>query len=581
MTFSNLAIIAGDAELAEHVCSRLRKPGVYLSVIEAPAMWKVEYGFFENACIRVSNAVRALEVQKVLFLKVPPEVANKLRTFFTEIECIAFEHFDAQALSVHARLNDQALGFEALLVSGTGCEAEIFAVEGSFNISHVIAANLAIAHGGGILQLSEVSESELDMLKEELWIWSNGTAEEKRAAKDASLAFVEARLPKALFEIKSDKPISFITRGVPYGLLPFDRPTTHYFPFSSLGINVCSGMLKSLSRARCPVVILIDPNKVGQSEFEVLRKTFGAAGYYLRLAYGDLATVTQARYLAQCLPSDFIFFSTHCGEVDGRRMTERFPDRRGVYHEICYDRILSISPTPEFAANPSPDGLIEVMFLYVPISIDGISWGDRPGKEKVKAGELMEDFLLHARTHKEGSEAREVLANVESRNVKGFEGLQMADGHYLPVHEDIGACHYPVVFNNACCSWRTLAKNFGCSGAAVYIGTATDVFNLVATTVASAFAKAVTSGKCVGLALFRSQKDFTNQFGYTPYLMHGYFYTKLNNPNPQLRHNRVRERCLSAIEAALRLPESERKHSIITFLKQELEGLSNVSTHSI
>ena len=111
-------------------------------------------------------------------------------------------------------------------------------------------------------------------------------------------------MPEALLDVKSDRPISFITRGVPYGLLPFGRPTTHYFPFSSLGRNVCAGMLKCLSRVRCPVVILFDPNKVGQSEFEVLHATFGVAGYHLRLAYGDRATVTHARYLTQCLPSE-------------------------------------------------------------------------------------------------------------------------------------------------------------------------------------------------------------------------------------------------------------------------------------
>ena len=157
----------------------------------------------------------------------------------------------------------------------------------------------------------------------------------------------------------------------------------------------------------------------------------------------------------------------------------------------------------------------------------------------------------------------------------------MADGNYLPIHEDIGACHYPVVFNNACCSWRTLAKNLGCSGAAVYIGTATDVLNIVAAQVASSFARAVTSGKCAGIALFRAQKEFTRQFGYTPYLMHGYVYTKLNNPNSRSSPSRVRERCLSAIEAASRLPDSDRKSSIVTFLMQELEGLSNISKRNI
>ena len=158
----------------------------------------------------------------------------------------------------------------------------------------------------------------------------------------------------------------------------------------------------------------------------------------------------------------------------------------------------------------------------------------------------------------------------------------MHDGNYFPIHESVGGGHYPVIFNNACSSWRTLSMNFGCCGASVYIGTSTDVLNSVATTIASSFVKAVTSGKCVGTALFRSQKKFMTQFGYTPYLMHGYFYTKLNNPMTRHHHHRrVIQSLFSAIEAASRLPENSKgKSSILTFLRQELEGLSKISNGS-
>jgi len=209
--------------------------------------------------------------------------------------------------------------------------------------------------------------------------------------------------------------------------------------------------------------------------------------------------------------------------------------------------------------------------------MDDVDWNDDAGKEKIKAGDLLEDFINYARAHKEGSESRQFLGNIETVKVNGFEGLQMADGIYLPVHEDIGACHYPVVFNNACCSWRTLATNFGCSGAAVYIGTGTDVNSFLATDVASSFAKSVTSGKCVGVSIFRALKDYPAQLGYTPYLMHGYFYTKLNNPNPRQSHRQVCNRCLYAIRAASRLPETRHKQFIIAFLRQELEGLSRIT----
>jgi hypothetical protein len=250
-----------------------------------------------------------------------------------------------------------------------------------------------------------------------------------------------------------------------------------------------------------------------------------------------------------------------------------------MQHEICYNRLLSLSPSPDFIQTPSRDGLIEALFMYFPISMDGVDWDDDAGKEKIRAGELLEDFINYARAHKEGSEARQFLGDIKTVRVKGFEGLQMADGIYLPVHEDVGACHYPVVFNNACCSWRTLAKTFGCSGAAVYIGTGTDVNDFLATAVASSFAKSVTSGKCVGISIFRAIKDLSVQLDYSPYLMHGYFYTKLKNPNPRHAHRQVYKRCLYAIEAASRLPETPRKQFIIAFLKQELGGLLDLTMH--
>ena len=118
---------------------------------------------------------------------------------------------------------------------------------------------------------------------------------------------------------------------------------------------------------------------------------------------------------------------------------------------------------------------------------------------------------------------------------------------------------------------------FGCNGASIYIGTATDVLNPVAVIVASSFAKAITSGKSIGTALFRSQKKFTEQFGYTPYLMHGYLYTSLPNPMTRLSHQRVVERLLSAIEAVKRLPDSNKHIAAQNHLEQELSGLRNIT----
>lgn len=571
INLSRVVIVAGDAGLAEKVCSRLRKPGFYLPVIEAPTVRLVKYGMFDADCIRVSNAVRALKPETVLFLRLDPQVAAKLKGCFPEIQPVSVETFDEALLLKHIKFTRKTVAYHDLLSDGSNCcSLNLFIVEGEFDISHVIATNLAIAHDGRLLAIAEVTDEELDFLKNKSRTWSNGSHDEKQQAREALTQFARARLPVQLVESSNAQSISFITRGVSYGVLPFHCPTTHYFSFPLLGLSVLSGMLKCQTRMRCPVVVLIDPNTVGQSEFETLRITFGKAGYHLRLAYGQHATIKDATYLCQFLPSDFVFFSTHCGECDGQRIVERFPDRKGKFHEFCYDRGLSICPSPG-------SELFEVLVLYIPISMDGVSWADDSAKEKIKAGELLEDFLHHERMNKEGPNASEILSNQESLKIKGFEALRMSDGNYFPMPQMVGGFHYPVVFNNACSSWRSQSTEFGCNGASVYVGTATDVLNSVAVVVASSFVKAVTSGKSIGIALFRSQKNFTEQFGYTPYLMHGYLYTNLANPPSGSGNSRVVERLGSAIEAVKRLPNSNKHTATLNYLEQELSGLLKIT----
>ena len=112
--------------------------------------------------------------------------------------------------------------------------------------------------------------------------------------------------------------------------------------------------------------------------------------------------------------------------------------------------------------------------------MDGVNWTHDTAKERIKAGELMEDFVQHTGANNEISDGREIITIVESKRMKGFEALKMSDGNYFPMPRMVGGCHYPVVFNNACSSWRGQSMEFGCNGASIYIGTATDVLNPVA-----------------------------------------------------------------------------------------------------
>src|SRR5258708_13090286 len=282
---AKVVFVAGNAEVAERYCSRMRKAGVYLPVIEGPRLRLVNYGVFDRDCIRVANAVRALRPHSLLFLRVDPQVADKLRACVPEIQPVLVETFDNDLRLAHIKFGRRVEFRDLLAVRSQDYSTNIFAVEGEFGIPHVIAANLAIAHGGRVASIAQVSDDEIDVLKENSRTWSNGSPEEKKQAKEAILDFVRSRLPEGLLSSSSLRSVSFITRGVPYGLVPFRVPATHYFSFPLLGVSVLSGMLKGQAHVRCPVALLIHPNTVGQISFETLRKQFAPAVYLFPLPH--------------------------------------------------------------------------------------------------------------------------------------------------------------------------------------------------------------------------------------------------------------------------------------------------------
>jgi len=61
--------------------------------------------------------------------------------------------------------------------------------------------------------------------------------------------------------------------------------------------------------------------------------------------------------------------------------------------------------------------------------------------------------------------------------------------------------------------------------------------------------------------------------------MHGYLYTNLANPPSGSGHSRVVERFLSAIEAAKRLPNSNKHTAALNYLEQELSGLLRITKY--
>jgi hypothetical protein len=166
--------------------------------------------------------------------------------------------------------------------------------------------------------------------------------------------------------------------------------------------------------------------------------------------------------------------------------------------------------------------MIHVEHFMSFLSLDSVSWKDEEGKRRMGAGDILKDFIEFDKRRAGDPKQFDIVESTQSPPIKSSDSLQMNDFAYCPLPQGVGGYMHPVVFNNACSSWRELAMRYGCAGASVYIGTSLDVLDSIARTVVVAFARAVAVGKNVGYALFKAHKKFTTELGYTPYLMYGY-----------------------------------------------------------
>lgn len=261
----------------------------------------------------------------------------------------------------------------------------IIAVEDGKPVVDLICKNLAAAIGASLFRMPVTKESAAADLAL-LYTWANHKEGlERQDARDALFESIKHRTG-SLIDSKPET-LTFFTNGTPYGVYPFACPTTHFFTYPLLGISLFSGIAKTIIDAlRCPICVLIDPKALETTEFDAARAAFLQVGYMLRAAAGPYATAQAAHYLTAFLPCDAIFYSSHCGEVEGRRVTATFKTANDQVHEFIYDETVNAIPLPGSEK-------LEIYQHVLPVSIDGVSWTDNERKAQIKAGDVFEYFM--------------------------------------------------------------------------------------------------------------------------------------------------------------------------------------------
>ena len=533
LKISKICIISADEELSEKISAHFRRSGEFLPIFdldgEIPPEKSIMYSEFSNECIKTTNIIQLLNPIKVLVVGTPIEIKNEIEKRISTDKLLILDKYDLDTISRIKGFKHKKYNINSHIVSsGSVNNDNIIAIEQNpeNKLSDVIAKNLAVAENAKIISLPEAQISNSKEISELFREWMNSNdGMVRQNAKDAIINKLEERIDN--YNLTKAKSVSFVTRGMPYGFLPFEFPTTHYFSHRILCIQILLGVLKGLSPfLNNTSVYLCDPNELDHSESEDIEKLFSQSHYVVKKAYGKRATANDVRYSTEYLPIDFIFYSTHCGEIEGRKITERFYSSDGKEHIVCYDSVASFAPDLN-------SDLIQVTELKRWISLDDVLWSDNEGKKEIEAGKLLEEYIKYIKKRSTEQRVEDIIKTEDTGMVKHSDVLKMYDFNFAPIFHQIGGHRHTLVFNNACSTWRELAVRFSIAGSSVYIGTTIDIPNPIAIEVATKFSKFILEGKSAGFSLYNAQKEHIKSYGYTPYIMNGYIFTKPKQSNPK------------------------------------------------
>ncbi len=221
--------------------------------------------------------------------------------------------------------------------------------------------------------------------------------------------------------------------------------------------------------------------------------------------------------------------------------------------------------------------MYKVTMLNRFVSLDGIDWNDPRKKGELYVGTAIKDFLERTNT---GSDLDlQPLKKESIPRVIGSAALAMNDHNYIPHIRSLAAEGTPIIINNACASWHTLAETYTFNNARAYLGTlfpvsTSEAHDVVVKLLGKHFDKPLPA------ALWSSQREVYGESIRRPYIMTGVYHQRLRitaRDVPRYIASRLSE-ALAEWKMRLRnLPTGEERKAIaikeyVAFYERELSS---------
>lgn len=583
-------LIGNDPYLLAELSALLAKKCHYLPLIDGPRMGRSDA---EDEAIRRTNAIVRAKAKTVVMANLSQEITDALTA-----------HFPAN-MTLHVQLASEVMTktLGAAVRSGTPMnwgrkhiaigllkalrqkvpiaftddevderflkpeDGHLVVCEEDNKLTQVIAANYAYALGAGLLLIKSVAKEEAVSICESFY----GAYDNRSQSITQTLEGLRGRLRTLLGHVPLNgvTGITFISKEIPWGFAFHEVPTTHLFSYPDLGIAIINGVAAELGDARkMRIAAVIDPATIPSTEVETVARSLANKGIFVRGYRGKSANVNDISRMLQLFPYDLLLIATHCGDSGGWRETYDYQDSAGMDRRLVLDTALGVSSVP------GRDKL-EVVFFQRFISLDGVDWDDKEGLNKLPIGTAITDFYAL------GREERQATSREKIERVVSSAAMSMYDGNLIVLPTTVADNLSPVILNNACTSWHSLAARLMFGNTRAYIGTLLPVIGAEAEAVAHQIMDKQ-FGKALSVALWRAQNDVYGENVRRPYIMVGVHYQRLSSTYEDAR-DYLRKRLSKSLkhwEGRLALvgetseDKSETLKSYIDYLSTELSCLN-------
>ena len=470
----NTVIVSGHSVFAASLSSAFSQEGGYIPVLEGPRLARPDA---DSELIRLGNVLHRLGPDLIIYADQPTEASEGL-TRFTKAKSIHVNTAqEIKSLGLGLRVEPDvpskdaaSLLYEACPISKGATKAVVY--ERNCEVSSVVAANYAVAHGADLYSL-DIPVGFEDKCRDDL----NTIGDTKPEYKDIRLVGINSLKDELLRLIPdgllggSYEKIMFVTNDIPYSIV-IKNAAVVYAHTVNLGYHVANNLSThagGAKRKNSPVGIFAGNDKVGKIKKEsgAMHASFMKVGGLVKDI--NLFDTRFSELYLSTFPYDVVYIATHGTQVKGRKNSYEARDDNGNEHEL----------TLEFAEGSGGAAIC----LH---SVDGVA-RDSDGWTKDHAsvwGKFVEKYI---ETKSLPDPLTSSPTKIRMRQIMLGNG---EDGLMSPIGFDrlASGCR-PLVIVNACGSWSDLSSRFIYAGATAFVGTLWPITNSVATKFSEEFFK--------------------------------------------------------------------------------------------